>query len=206
MLVLGITGGSGAGKSAACKYLLSRGGSLVDCDKVYASLVDKPSECTVQLANEFGSSVLNADGSLNRRALSDIVFKSGNGDRLTRLNEIAHPFVIAEVKRILGDNDGNGIPYTIIDAPQLFEAGADKLCDRTLFVTANRAMRIERIVTRDGITAQAATRRIDSQLSDEYFESRCDYAIYNNGSEDELKRECYSLLDRLGIKENGTTI
>ncbi len=205
MKVIGITGGSGAGKSLACLHLKSRGGLLIDCDKVYASLVDKPSECTKAIANAFGADILKPDGSLNRAKLSEIVFKSGNKDKLSLLNETVHPIVINEVKRIINDRVNLEIPYFLVDAPQLFESGADKLCDCTVYVTADKGKRIERVLKRDGITIYAATRRVESQLCDEYFKSKCNYIVYNNGTEEELKNECLKLLDTLGIQRNGTS-
>lgn len=201
MKVIGVTGGSGSGKSVACRYLASRGGKLIDCDKVYASLVDRPSECTAALANAFGKVILKPDGSLNRKMLSDIVFKSDNREKLDLLNRTVHPSVIEEVKRIIQDSSDS--TYFLIDAPQLFEAGADKICDTTVYVTADEDKRLERIRKRDGISMQDAKRRLDSQHSDVFFKSKCDHTVYNNGTEQELETECYKLLDRLGITNNG---
>ena len=200
MTVIGITGGSGAGKSLACQYLQSRGGRLIDCDKVYASLVDSPSECTEAIAAAFGREVLKANGALDRSKLSEIVFKRGSKDMLELLNKTVHPAVIDEVEKLIGAADAEGIPYVLVDAPQLFEAGADRICDCTVFVTADKAKRIERILSRDTITLEAAVRRIDSQLSDSFFENRCSHILHNNGTERQLEQKCNSLLDLLGIQ------
>ena len=206
MMVIGITGGSGAGKSVACKYLCARGGLVINCDKVYASLVDTPSSLTKMLSKEFGPEILKADGSLDRKTLSSIVFGSESKEPLKRLNAITHPAVIAEVKRLITEGLKNNIPYFLVDAPQLFEAGADSICDCTVCVTADKEKRCERIVARDSISNQSAMQRISSQLSDDFFFSRCDYTILNNGTEDELAEKCFKLLDLLEIHDNGNDI
>ncbi len=204
MKVIGITGGSGAGKSLACRFLLSRGGMLIDCDKVYASLVDVPSHCTEALSKAFGKEILTSDGALNRSKLSSMVFKSENKEKLRLLNETVHPIVINEVKKVINSPANENAPYVLVDAPQLFESGADRLCDYTVYVTADTVKRIERIITRDNIKLDAAERRLASQFSEEYFKSKCDFTVYNNGTEEELAAECSKLLDRLGIQQNGT--
>ena len=201
MRVIGITGGSGAGKSLACRFLRSRGGLLIDCDKVYASLVDAPSECTEAISKVFGAYVLHPSGALDRKKLSEIVFNSK--EKLALLNSTVHPIVIDKVKEIIRTEADAGIRYFLIDAPQLFEAGADAICDCTVYVTADKDVRIKRIRERDGISEEAAERRIASQLSDEYFRKRCTYTITNNGTEKELEAECSRLLDLIGIKRNG---
>lgn len=205
-MVIGITGGSGSGKSLASRYLSARGGILIDCDKVYAALVDSPSKCTLAIADAFGNEVLKADGSLDRSKLSKIVFKHKNKDKLQLLNETVHPMVINEVERILRAEENSNAPYFLIDAPQLFEAGADRLCDCTVYVTADKFKRFERILERDNITMSAAMRRVASQHTDEFFKSKCDHIVYNNGTEEELKAECDKLLDSLGIHQIGTQI
>lgn len=203
MLVIGLTGGSGAGKSLVAKHLLSRGGALIDCDAVYARLVDNPSECTVALSDAFGPDVLTPSGTLDRTALSQIVFADGGKEKLALLNATVHPIVINEVKRVLTKLSDDRVPYAIIDAPQLFEAKAETLCDTTVFVLADRELRASRIMQRDNITREKAMARINAQLSDEYFAERCEHCIINDTTERELKEQCASLLDSLGIEDNG---
>ena len=203
MLVIGLTGGSGAGKSLVAKHLLSRGGTLIDCDAVYAELVDNPSVCTSALSTAFGPDILNKNGTLNRAALSSIVFADGGKEKLALLNATVHPIVVSEVKRRLAKLYTEGAPYVIIDAPQLFEAKADELCDTTVFVKAENELRQMRIMERDGITREKAAARINAQLTDDYFSERCKHCIVNNGTEIELSEQCSLLLDTLGIKVNG---
>ena len=203
MIVIGLTGGSGAGKSLVAKHLLSRGGAIIDCDAVYAELVDNPSECTAALSKVFGPNILTQNGTLDRPALSRIVFADGGKEKLSLLNATVHPIVISEVKKILTNLSAEGTPYAIIDAPQLFEARAEALCDTTVFVKANRELRASRIMQRDGLTRERALARINAQFSDDYFAERCEHCITNNATENELREQCTSLLDFLGIVDNG---
>jgi dephospho-CoA kinase len=101
MTVIGVTGPSGAGKSLFCSYLEEFGCLHLDCDKIYHSLVDSPSECTRALEAEFSSSIINPDGSLDRIALGVIVFAPGADKLRARLNEITHAFVLAEVRKAI---------------------------------------------------------------------------------------------------------
>ena len=199
--IIGLTGGSGAGKSVASRLLLNRGGRLIDCDKVYAELVCAPSACTAALSRAFGESILQKNGALDRAKLASVVFSDGGKAKLALLNSTVHPFVVDEVKSIIDTYSSIGVPYVIIDAPQLFEANAHTLCDCTVFVTADEEKRIARICERDGIDRERAIMRIRSQYPDEYFLERCTYVLVNDSGEEELALRCEELLDVLGIKK-----
>lgn len=199
MIVIGLTGGSGSGKSSAASFLCCYGGCVIDCDAIYADMTASYSECTLAIARAFGNDILYPDGALNRKKLGSIVFSAKDRSALDKLNGIVHPIVVSAVKKKIAAYAEAGVPYVIIDAPQLFESGANALCDYVVAVIAERDTRVARIVKRDNISEQSANARIDAQLSDSYFVSVCDFVITNNSTDDELKFECESLLQELGI-------
>jgi len=205
MKIIGLTGGSGSGKSSAASFLCCCGGKVINCDALYAEMTSQYTECTAAIARAFGRDVLNCDGSLNRKKLGSVVFSPNGARSLEKLNSVVHPIVVSAVEKKLNEYLEDGVPYVIIDAPQLFEAGADKLCDHTIAVTADRRIRVARIVKRDNISEEAANARLDAQLPDSFFVSVCDSVLINNGTDKELERSCMALLEKLGLaygKEN----
>ncbi len=201
MKVLGLTGGSGSGKSAAASFLASRGGDVIDADAVYHRLIAKKGRCTRALARAFGPDILLPDGTLDRRKMASLVFAPDGREALSRLNETTHPFVMREIEKLLTRAKKAGVPYVVLDAPQLFEAGANRLCDATAAVLADRDLRIRRLSERDALPASDAARRIDAQLPDDYFRERCDFILENNGTAEELRQDCETLLSRLGLSD-----
>ena len=199
MITVGITGGSGSGKSTAARFLVQKGAKCIDADLVYHSLIEKPSDCTRALSREFGASVLTADGALDRRALSEIVFAPTDAGRsaLARLNEITHHYVQKECEKQLEAFREANVPVTVLDVPLLFESGMDKLCNVTLAFIASKKIRLARIIKRDGITKEAAEARIAAQPSDEYYKECADHVIENNGDKEELQRSLSHLLPKI---------
>ena len=197
MLLIGLTGPTGAGKGEVAKIFASYGLPVINADEVYHTLITPPSSCLRELMLAFGKDVLLADGSLDRKALGAIVFSDPAA--LERLNGITHRYVMEEVRRRVELLRRREIPAAVFDAPQLFEAGAQNICGAVVSVLADRALRLERIVARDGITPEAAMRRSTSQKSDEYFRTHSDYIIENNGSADLLPAEVYRILCATGV-------
>lgn len=190
MKVIGLCGGSGSGKGTVGLLFAQRGIPTIDTDLVYRELTGGPSPCIDALRAEFGSEIITDSGALNRRELARIVFCGENSSaKLKRLNEIAHSFILDETRRRLTSYEENGIEFAMVDAPVLYESGFDSECDIVLCVIADTETRIQRIVSRDGISKEAAKSRIDSQLTNEELISRCDYSINNNSDIENLKRE-----------------
>ncbi len=200
MVVVGITGGSGSGKSCLSTMLSGLlSAPVIDADRVYHALTEAPSPCTAGLAQAFGEGILCADGALNRKALAGLVF----GDsaeaqwRRQRLNEITHAFVRHAFDEQLGLYLGEGKTFVLLDVPLLFESGFDALCHYTVAVLATHEQRMLRIVGRDGLAADAAKRRIDAQPQDAYYLERCDHAIYNNGDTQALQEQAFLLAEKI---------
>lgn len=197
MLVIGLTGPTGAGKGAVATIFEGYGIPVINADRVYHELITPPSSCLQELVEIFGKEILLPDGSLNRRALASIVF-SDPAARET-LNTVTHRYVMEEIKTRMEHLRREGVPVAALDAPQLFEAGAHKACGAVVSVLAERQTRLERIVARDSITPEAAMRRILAQKSDEFFKTHSDYIIENNGNIDLLTPQVHRILAELGV-------
>lgn len=197
MLVIGLTGPTGAGKGKVADIFKRYGIPVINADRVYHELITPPSSCLQELAEAFGKGILLPDGSLDRRALGSIVFNDPAARE--RLNAITHRYVMEEVKTQMERYRREGVPVTVFDAPQLFEAGAQRACGAVISVLADRGLRLERIVARDGITADAAMRRILAQKSDDFFKIHSDYIIENNGTVEMLTPQVHRILTELGV-------
>ena len=197
MLVIGLTGPTGAGKGVVSSVFAAHGIPIIDADTVYHQLLIPPSACLNELVYTFGTQILAPDGTLDRKQLSAIVFS--DAPLLQRLNEITHRYVMASIKARLEQLRRSEVRAAVLDAPQLFEAEADKLCHVIVSVIASKQTRIDRIVARDGIDPEAALRRIASQKSDEFFRTHSDYIIENNGDLGAILPAVQKILEGTGV-------
>ena len=191
-IVLGLTGGTGAGKTSALNAIRELGGEIIDCDAVYHEMLDNDQELRNTINAAFPG-VFGADGKLNRQKLGQEVF--AKKERLDKLNAIVFRFLIPELERRL-DSAPDGL-YAI-DAINIIESGLDRLCDRTIAVTAPTELRVRRIMARDNISEQYARLRISAQKPDEFYRSKCDLEL-NNGAEtaETFQREAKLFFERL---------
>jgi dephospho-CoA kinase len=183
--ILGLCGGSGSGKGLASKSFLSYGIPALDTDALYHSMIERDSECARELISEFGEQIKGDNGGINRVALRNAVFEK-DGERLKRLDEIAHRHILAECRLWLKEKEKEKCPAAIIDAPLLFESGFDRECDIIISVIAPKEERIKRIMARDNLTSAEAEARIRSQKSDEFLKAHSHYLIYNNTTNEAL--------------------
>lgn len=197
MLVIGLTGPSGSGKSTVSEIFSSFGLPVISADQVYHELLVPPSPCLLELTEVFGDVILNSDGSLNRRALGAIVFSDHKA--LERLNAVTHRYIMAEIRARLKELREKKTPAAVLDAPQLFEAGADRDCNLIVSVLAEKSLRIDRIMRRDGIDAEAAYRRIQAQKSDEFFRLHSNYVIENNSEPSTILPTVRRILVETGV-------
>lgn len=191
MIILGVTGPSGSGKSALTRVFAEHGALILDADAIYHRLLSNSSALRTALTDTYTTDILT-DGQIDRKKLGKIVFSSPA--LLENLNSITHPFVIREIERLIAESQAR---FSVIDAPLLLESGLDSLCHTTIAVLAPREVRIERIVARDGITPEAAAMRIDAQKTDEYYLARCHTFLYNKGTLSEFVSEAQALYARL---------
>lgn len=198
MLVLGITGQSGSGKGAVCDILRKKGVECLDTDKTARKVVEKGSPCLRELIAHFGLGILLPDGSMDRKKVASIVFN--DKEELAFLTETTHRYIIEEIKQWLFERELQGARIVALDAPQLFDAGADFYCNFILAVLADSSIRLDRIMARDGMTEEAALSRMRSQKDDAFFKERCDFVIYNNGDFDCLERRVNEVFEALNSK------
>ncbi len=201
MTVIGITGPSGAGKGAVSAILREKYGfEIIDADAVYHSLVSAPSPCLDEIRRNFGDSVINEGGALNREALGQIVFGDEAKGKLFLLNKITHKYVVEKIADAIKHCRDNGTDCAV-DAPLLLEAGLEKYCDFTVSVLANKQTRINRIIARDKISAYAARTRISSQKDDGYYSSNTDYTVFNDGQISLLEASVKKILSERRVAE-----
>lgn len=199
MLVIGLTGPTGAGKGCVADLFSALGLPVLNADQIYHALLIPPSPCLDELTDHFGKEILTESGTLNRQALGAIVFS--NAEELATLNTITHHYVMAEIRKRLDQLRREEAIAAVIDAPQLFEAGADRDCNVIISVLADPALRMDRIIRRDAIDADTAIKRISSQKSDAFFRTHSDYVIENNESPELLLDPVRRILIEMGVLE-----
>ena len=194
MFTIGLTGQSGAGKGEFSRIFLEYGKSVcIDTDITARQVVEKGKPCLCELCEHFGTIILDEDGNLDRRKLASIAFS--DKEKHSSLNRITHFHIMKEIKEWLSDMEKCGTEIAIIDAPLLFESGADALCDITVGVIAPYDVRLERVMKRDGIDERNARIRLDSQPKDDFFKEKCTYIISNDKGIENLRENVAKLID-----------
>ena len=195
-MIIGITGGTGCGKTTALNAIRQLGGIVLDCDAIYHGLLRTDERLLAAIEERFPGSV--EKGTLNRQKLGSLVFS--DADALQDLNRITHGAVKAEVLRHLEAAPA----LAAIDAIALFESGLDALCDVTVAVTAPEAVRVRRLMARDGITREYAEKRIAAQPSQDYFREKCDYELVNDEKLDAFATKCLAFFAQFAIIEENS--
>lgn len=179
--VVGITGTTGAGKSTLTQLFADRGFFPVDADKIAREVTEKGSPVLQELAAAFGADILLPDGTLDRRTLAARAF--ADAEQTQMLNRITHPAILSRIRSLLREKSAAGIPV-VLDVPLLFECGLEVLCDYTVHITADRAVRLARLRERDGLPDEAIEKRMSAQHTEEYFTARSTFVIVNNNQTD----------------------
>lgn len=179
VMVIGLTGQTGAGKSTVSKVFAQNGFAIINADIVARQVVEKGSKCLDEITDFFGERILAEDGSLDRKALGSIVFS--DKAKLEMLDSIIYPYITGEILRQIREYSENNEKLILLDAPTLFESRADDFCEIIISVIAESDIREKRIIARDSLTAEQARKRMNSQLDEEFFETHSDYIIHNNG-------------------------
>ena len=193
MYIIGITGGTGSGKTIALHALEKQGTIALDCDEIYHELLDKNNDMKAEIEAHFNGILIN--GAIDRKQLSELVFNDKSA--LEKLNKITHKHVVDEVKRRLADWEKQGGTVAVIDAIALFESGVNELCNITVGIVAPVETRIKRIMKRDNITREQAERRINAQKSDSFYIDNCDKVLENNyNTTEEFREKCVKMAEK----------
>ena len=194
MLLVGLTGGIGAGKSTVAKLLSERGAVVIDADTIVRELQRSGTDVFKAIVDRFGPHVVAPDGSLDRERLADIVFR--DDDARSALNAIVHPAVYAAMaERIAELKDGDQV--VVLDIPLLAESGGSDGMDAVVVVEADQDARVARVVAERGLDPEDVRARMAVQASPEQREALADVVIWNNGSAVELRAQVDRLWDGL---------
>lgn len=195
MLILGLTGKTGAGKSTVASYLEEKGCFIVDGDVVAREIVAPSSPVLAELCEAFGKDILLCDGGLDRKALASKAFSSRENTDL--LNRITHPHIKKRFQQLIEKAEKEGFTVAVIDAAALLESDCKELCEKIIVVHAPESIRLERILKRDKITKQQALTRINGQKEDNYYFAQADVIINNDGTAQSLEKELEKLKELL---------
>ena len=203
--VTGLTGQSGAGKTTVSRVFAQNGFAVIDADLISREVTQKGQPCLDELAEAFGRDIITSEGTLDRRRLGGIVFS--DKEKLRQLNGIIYPYIIYRIITRIDELSRAGEKHILLDAPTLFEANADDLCDLIISVTADENIRLKRIVSRDDISPEAAKKRFESQYSEHFFIRHSDFVIKNNKTPDILTAKAEEVAGRIkeyyNAKANG---
>lgn len=177
MLIIGLTGKTGSGKSTVALLLKEKGCYIIDGDVIARQITEKGSEVLPILQKAFGEDILDENGDLIRKKLAQRAFSSKENTAI--LNSITHPVIKKRSEDEIAKAENLGYKTAVIDAAAILDSDCKDLCDKIIVVTAPEEIRLERILSRDFITKEQALTRIKAQKSDEYYFRHADIIIRN---------------------------
>ena len=177
MLKIGLTGGIGSGKTTVAQIFEVLGIPVYYADQAAKDLMNQDQELKKQIISAFGSDVYK-EGKLDRAYLGSLVF--ADAEKLALLNSFVHPVTLHHAETWMKNQK---TPYAIKEAALIFEAGLEKYFDYIIGVTAPESLRLERVISRDGTTAENVTQRMQQQMDEKEKISRCDFVIRNDGKQ-----------------------
>ena len=192
---LGLTGGIATGKSTADTILREQGIPIIDADLIAHQLMLPNEKNYEAIVNKFGKEILSLDQTIDRKKLGEIVFNDKM--KLTLLNEITHPNIVAEIKRQMSKFRQDHAAIVVLDIPLLFEGKLENLCDGVLLISASKQIQMHRLMVRNHLSEKQAASRIASQMSLIEKKNLADYVIENNGSVAELRKKIAAVLTSL---------
>lgn len=193
MKIIGITGGTGCGKTTALHVLQELGAYCIDCDAVYHELLETCPALRAEIVEAFPACA--PGGVFDRKELGKLVF--ADQAALQRLNEITNGYVFAKVSFLLDEAARKGYPAAAIDAIGLLESGLTLLCHTTVAITAPREARLARLLARESISPAYAQARIDAQRTDEEFSALCRHTLHNDSTQAAFEAACRQLFTEL---------
>ncbi|NUO78679.1 dephospho-CoA kinase [candidate division KSB1 bacterium] len=203
MLVVGLTGGIGGGKSEVRRMLANAGITVIDADTLSRELSDSNVGIIKAIKEEFGEDMYDADGRLRRKALAQIVFRDRK--KLEKLNGIIHPRVIRAVERELEQRQARGERIVVVEAALHYEIKWNEAMDVMVVVYAPMELRVQRVQQRDGVDEANVRDRMANQLPLEEKVKLADYVIHNEGDLEQLSREVSKLVTWLYERAESAT-
>jgi len=195
MVVIGITGPTGAGKTTALEVLKDLGGHIVDADAVYHSLLRESIPLRTDLEARFGP-LQDGQGGIDRKKLGNVVFRDAGA--MEALNAITGRYIPQAISREIRYAEENGYRAAAIDAIRLLEGDLSQLCDVTLAILAPAEIRVRRIMAREGIPEDYAWARVNAQQKDEFYIHGCEHVLYNDcGSAREFGDKARALFEEI---------
>lgn len=191
--VVGLTGQSGAGKTLISAVFEREGFGVINCDHVAREVTEAGSGCNKELAGYFPE-CFDEEFVLDRQAMGRIVF--ADREKLDLLNSIIFKYINALIDEKIKELS-LCCDCILLDAPTLFEAGADSKCDVIVSVTADEKLRLKRVTKRDGIDEESVKKRFSSQHDEDFFEAHSDYIIRNNGSSAESEAQALKIINEI---------
>ncbi|MBR1862756.1 MAG: dephospho-CoA kinase [Ruminococcus sp.] len=198
-VVVGLTGQSGAGKTTVSRVFEENGFGVINCDLIARRVTEDGSDCNRELS-QFFPLCFDKDLHLDRAAMAKIVFS--DKEKLGLLNSVIFKYINEEIGREI-ERLSESHAYILLDAPTLFEAGADKLCHYTVAVIAQESIRLKRITVRDRLDEQAVKKRFSSQHDEKFFKENCGYLITNDRTPKEAAEETVRIIKIIKERENG---
>lgn len=189
---IAVTGGIGSGKSTVMKIIAGKGYPIFSCDEIYSQLTSDSDFLNI-LRHSFGD-ILNSDGTLDRKKLSEIVFN--NPAKLAELDKITHPAIYKEMFRMA--DEAGGICFC--EVPLLFESGAESLFGGVIIVMRNEEQRIKSVTARDKLPEQDVKKRISNQFDYNSADFAMYYVIHNCGDLSELERQTEEIIKKINEK------
>lgn len=193
--ILGLTGGIACGKSTISAYLKEFGLPVIDADECSRVVVEKGSIGLEKLTEIFGNKILENDGTLNRKALGQIVFS--DSEQLSLLNSVMEPLIREEISRRL--NQENNADFVVLDAPLLIEQHYDKICDFIMTIDVPKKIQLERLIERDNLSEDEAKSRIESQLSSRERNGFADVVIDSSGTVEQTRKQVIKWLKTINV-------
>lgn len=184
MKIIGLTGGLASGKSTVSAYLRQKGIPVIDCDIEARKIFDVGEKAYYDVIDAFGTEILNADNTVNRKLLASVVFP--DAEKVKKLNSISHPAIMERTDALLKEYENSGYAVAVIDAPLLIESGMNSKTDEVWLVYTDYDVQIKRAMERDKSTREQAESRIKNQLPTEEKMKSADRLINNNGTISEL--------------------
>jgi len=196
MLIIGITGNIGSGKTTVSKILEAKGAYIINADQIAREVLSKSGAGYTETVEFFGESILQADGEINRQHLASIVFNDQL--KLAKLNELTHKHVLAKIDELITKvRETNSHKLICLDVPLLFESGLDKICSETWLVDAPYETKLARVIARDKTDRDSAKSRLDSQTPSHKLREKSGTVIENDKSTKELQEQVSAKLSAL---------